>query len=76
MSSATTVTTVRTTFRYIFCTMEMTRAGTALTGTAQHLYVIYEVGISHIGSWSNVLSAFVSVGFERSYLEHRSFVIC
>lgn len=48
MSSATTVTTVRTTFRYIFCTMEMTRAGTALTGTAQHLYVIYEVGISHM----------------------------
>lgn len=48
MPSATSVTSVRTPFGDIFGTMEMSRTGSAFTGSAQHFYIIYEVGISHM----------------------------
>lgn len=48
MPTPTSVTSVRAPFGYIFGTVEMSRSGSALAGTAQHFYIIYEVGISHM----------------------------
>ena len=43
VTSATAVASVRTTFRYIFRSMEMARACASLAAAAKDFYVIYEV---------------------------------
>ena len=56
MSSSSTVTSVRSSLRYIFGSVQMCRTCTSVSGSTVYLHIVYEIAVWHMSLSINILS--------------------